>query len=199
MKNYPVLKAYHDYGPGLEPRAIVVHMAEGGHTAAFLARPDVDGEPDRHRGVSVHFVVERSGRVVQTLSVRHISGGLNPRLLRPYPGHKGYGAIDDLPFTNKWGLRVRYGSTAARIVLGEAYRNPNSYTIQIEVEGFALAGPSLVQHLSLVDLVKDLRRSLPTLRGVLGHRDFQSYKRCPGRLINWGALGGHGRWSGATG
>src|SRR3989304_3822204 len=92
MPTYPFVSSAHDYGPGLAPTAIVIHMAEGGGTVGFLARPDVAGQPCRHRGVSCHFVVERSGRVVQMLPLDHVAGSLNPRRLRPFGHRPGYGS-----------------------------------------------------------------------------------------------------------
>jgi len=195
MTPYPYRKSAHDYGPGLVPRAIVIHMAEGGGTVGFLARPDVTGQPCRHRGVSCHFVIERSGRVVRMLPLDHIAGSLNPRRLRPVGLTPGYGPRHGPPFADPDGYMVTYGSHVAAALLTPAgYRNPNRHVLAIEVEGFARFGPSAVQSAALHPLISLLRFTNPSIRGLLGHADFQSYKACPGRLVRWGKLGGHGLW-----
>jgi len=147
-------------------------MAEGGGTAAWLAHLD---------GNSSHYVVEYRGTIVQMVPELEWAGSLNPRLIRQ---------DDDKPYTYG-GERITYGRSAARAALGLAPANdPNRYVIAIEIEGFAKIGPSAKQSRVLADLVNDIRRR----RGVLpalGHRDFQSYKACPGHLIDWPRLGGH--------
>ena len=175
---YPFIQAAFDaYGKmPAKPLALVTHMAEGGGTVGYLSR-------DPKRGVSVHFVIERSGRTVQMLRLDRISGSINPRLLR---------SSDDPPFVGYGGELITCGATARRAVLGTWERNPNAVCITVEVEGFALAGPNLDQRKALVLLSRDLRKRLPTLRGNLGHRDFAAYKRCPGKLIPYLNMGGHG-------
>jgi hypothetical protein len=164
---YPFVQAYHDYGRRRGPvLGFVVHMAEGGGTVGYLSRPNPNG-------VSVHYVIERNGRIVQMLREDHAGGHIDPTKIR----------VTDGP--------APYGATAARAVLGAWHRDPNSATIAVEVEGYALAGPSPVQVTALDALVDDVRGRYPSI-GLLGHRDFQSYKRCPGARIPWALLGGHG-------
>lgn len=164
---YPFVQAANDYGPRKGPvLAFVVHMAEGGGTVGFLSRPNL-------RGVSVHYVIEYSGRIVRMLAETHASGSINPTDLRSTDGPAPFGA------------------SAARAVLGPWARDPNSAVITVEVEGFAATGPNDAQRAALVALVNDVRSRYPKI-GILGHRDFTSRKACPGPHIPWPALGGHG-------
>ena len=166
---YPFVQAAFDYGPRpATVRAFLVHMAEGGGTVGYLA-----GAPAR--GVSVHYVIEYSGRIVQMLREDHASGSVNPALLR---------TTDDLDRF--------YGVTAARAVMGPSWSDPNTAVISVEIEGFQARGPSIIQADALVRLVDDVRSRHAAI-GLLGHRDFASYKACPGKLIDWTALGGHGK------
>jgi N-acetyl-anhydromuramyl-L-alanine amidase AmpD len=185
---YPFVAARYDFGPRKGPiRGIVLHMAEGGHTVGYL-----EHAPDR--SVSVHYVVELSGRVVQMLPLDHACGGLNPALVR---------RDDDPPFrvglaTVRGGQRpatVTYGITEASRVLGGWVTDPNSATVQVEIEGFARTGPNPAQVMALRSLIAFLEATCPSIRGVLGHRDLQRYKACPGHLLPWGSIGGHGRRS----
>jgi hypothetical protein len=149
-------------------------MAEGGGTVGYLAKRNPNG-------VSVHYVVEYGGRVVRMLDESHINGSINPRDIR---------TTDDPPYTYL-GDTVVYGDSAARAALGIWWDDPNRATIGIEVEGFAKDGPNAKQTNSLVALVRDIRTRHPRA-GLLGHRDFADYKACPGKRVNWAALGGHG-------
>jgi len=174
---YPFVQAAYAYGLRKAPAlALLVHMAEGGGTVGYLSH-------DPARGVSVHFVLERDGRIVQMLPLNQASGSVNPRLIR---------TSDDPPFTGYNADRIVYGASAARAVLGEWWRNPNEAVITIEIEGFAAQGPNLEQRKALVLWSREMRRRLPSLRGNLAHRDFAAYKSCPGRLVNWQGIGGHG-------
>lgn len=173
---YPFVASAHDYGPrgpGARILGTVVHMAEGGGTVGYLSRPNPNG-------VSVHYVVEYTGRVVQMLAEDHVNGSINPRQLR---------TTDDPPYTYA-GELVTYGASAARAALGDQWYDPNRVTLGIEVEGFAATGPNKAQTESLVRLVAELhaRYKVPSL----AHRDFADYKACPGRRIDWPRLGGHG-------
>jgi hypothetical protein len=164
---YPFVQAANDYGPmPVAARALVVHMAEGGGTVGFLAHPNT-------RGVSVHFVIEYSGRIVQMLKLDHAAGSINPRDIRTTDDPDGF-----------------YGAAAARSVMRDYAQNPNAASWSVEIEGFAKDGPNAAQADALVLLVADLdgRESI----GLLGHRDFADYKPCPGKLIPWARLGGHG-------
>jgi N-acetyl-anhydromuramyl-L-alanine amidase AmpD len=172
--------AFDAYGVRKAPAlALVTHMAEGGNTVGYLAR-------DPKRGVSVHFVIQYDGDIIQMLKLERISGSINPGLLR---------RSDDAPFVGYNGEMIRFGATARKAVLGVWATNPNPAVITVEVEGFALKGPNLAQRKSLVLLSRDLRKRLPTLRGNLGHRDFAAYKRCPGKLVPFANMGGHGLYS----
>lgn len=165
---YPFVQATEDYGPRKGPvLGFVIHMAEGGGTVAFLSKPDVV------RGVSVHYVIERTGRIVQMLKESHASGSINPKLIRTSDDPDGF-----------------YGATAAKAVLGDWWKDPNAAVISVEIEGFAASGPNAAQTGSLRTLVNDVRSRYPSI-GLLGHRDFADYKACPGKLIDWDSLGGH--------
>jgi N-acetylmuramoyl-L-alanine amidase len=165
---YPFVQARYDYGPRKVPvRAFLVHMAEGGGTVGYLSR-------DPARGVSVHYVIETTGRIVQMLREDHISGSVNPAELR---------TTDDSDHF--------YGVTAAKAVMGASWSDPNTAVISVEIEGYAVAGPNTAETGSLRTLVADVKTRYPAI-GLLGHRDFADYKACPGKLIDWPSLGGHG-------
>jgi N-acetyl-anhydromuramyl-L-alanine amidase AmpD len=170
--SFPFVQAFHRFGPRKGPvKAFVVHMAEGGGTVGFLSRRN-------RRGVSVHYVIERDGRIVQMVRESEATGSINPNDLRTTEGPTPYGA------------KVR------REVMGEWDHDPNSATITLEMEGFAATGPNAAQSLALGVLVRDVRSRHPTM-GLLGHRDFTSRKACPGGHIPWAAIGGHGPASGS--
>lgn len=169
---YPFVSAYHVYGARKAPAlALAIHMAEGGGTVGYLSR-------DAARGVSVHFVIERTGRTVQMLDLAAASGSVDPTKVRTTNDADGF-----------------YGVSHARQVLGDWARDPNSAVISVEIEGYASIGPNAIQHDALADWAADMRQKVPTLRGALGHRDFASYKACPGRRIDWTRIGGHGLWA----
>lgn len=155
-------------------RAIVVHMAEGGGTVSWLTRAD---------GNSSHYVVEYDGEIVQMVREGWWAGSLNPRSLR---------TTDD-PYFEYLGLRLRYGKSEAVRSLGGTtyYGDPNRFVIAIEVEGFAATGPNVKERAALKALIADIRRRHGKPFPALGHRDFQSYKACPGRRIPWVDYGGH--------
>lgn len=172
---YPFVQAYYDYGRRTRPAlAFVIHMAEGGATVSYLSKPN----PNK---VSVHYVVERRGRIVQMLREDRISGSLRPSAIR---------TTDDRPFTSPDGATVIYGATAAKRALERYWSDPNTVVLSCEVEGFAADGPSADQHAALVRLVADLRTRYPAI-ALLAHRDFADYKACPGKKVRWAALGGH--------
>jgi len=155
-----------------------MHMAEGGGTVGYL---DNNG-PKPARGVSVHFVIEYDGDIVQMLPISHACGGLNPD---DRSTNKGY-----------------YGHDTLVAVLGVYWSDPNSASIQIEIEGYAKDGPNSKQHAAIVALVRQLRLLVPTLRGAFGHADQTDTKHCPGTTIPmkavFTAVGGHGIWEDMT-
>ena len=59
------------------------------------------------------------------------------------------------------------------------------------MEGTAREGPLAAQVVALAVLAADVRTRHPLIRN-LGHRDFADYKWCPGKLIDWSSIGGHG-------
>ena len=168
---YPFVQAFYDYGHRTGPTlAFAIHMAEGGGTVGFLSRESV-------RGVSVHYVIERSGRIVQMLREDRASGSINPNDIRTTDGPAPYGA------------------TVRKQVMGSWDRNPNQAILSVEIEGFAKDGPNADQNAALRRLVADIRTRYPRI-GLLGHRDWADYKACPGAKIPWDALGGHGPYQG---
>ncbi|MCC6311341.1 MAG: N-acetylmuramoyl-L-alanine amidase [Trueperaceae bacterium] len=153
-------------------KGIAIHMAEGGGTVSWLKRLD---------GNSSHYVVEYGSRIVQMVRERDWAGSINPRNIR---------MTTDEPFTFM-GESVVYGRRSAVNAIGKvAADNPNRYLIAIETEGFAVVGPNAAQRVALRKLVADIRKRYGPLP-VLGHRDFQDWKRCPGRKIPWADYGGH--------
>lgn len=172
--SYPFVQAFHDLGPAKGPRlGFLVHMAEGGGTVSYLSH-------ENPNGVSVHFVVEYSGRVVQMLREDHMHSSIRTSDIRHTDDADGF-----------------YGRTAAVAVLGSwadimTTLGPNHATIGIEVEGFAADGPNPAQAAAIADLRADLA-SRHDFAGNLGHRDFADYKACPGKLVSWSDFGGHGQ------
>lgn len=170
---YPFVQAFHDLGTRKGPvLGFVVHMAEGGGTVGFLSRRNSNG-------VSVHYVLENSGRIVQMLREDHMHSSIRTSSIRITDDADGF-----------------FGRTAAKAVLGTwaditSTLGPNHATIAVEIEGFAATGLKIEQADALAALVDDVRGRYPNI-GLLGHRDFADYKACPGRLIPWDRLGGHG-------
>lgn len=155
-------------------RAITIHMAEGGGTVSWLARPD---------GNSSHYVIEYSGVIVQMVPERNWAGSINPKLVRK-DNDPGYRFQDETIVYGRAAQLAAVGATAAA--------DPNRYVIAFEVEGFASAGPNSLQRGSIRALVNDIRRRRGPLP-CLGHRDWQNYKACPGHRIPWADYGGHAR------
>lgn len=175
---YPTAAGYYSIPRnGITPRALIVHMAEGGGVVGYMSRPN-------RWGVTSEYACERSGRIVQLIDP-HTRAGTTIRVSGLRTTDESF-TIGTYP--------VRYGWTAARAVLGSLWRDPNRGSIAIEVEGFARYGPNPAQRRALALWIARMRDEYPSLRGILAHRDLQAYKPCPGRLIPWRALGGHGLW-----
>lgn len=155
-----VAAKYYTVGGMVSPRAVVVHMAEGGGTVSWLTHPSNNN--------SAHFVVEYSGRVVQMVKDTDASHSLHVARSYGPPGVGDYGY---------------FSLNVAAKLLGSGIGNPNAYIFAVEVEGFAKYGPNPKQIVALRNLVADLRGRHPTIKGMLGHRDFQDYKPCPGPFI----------------
>jgi hypothetical protein len=173
VASYPYVASAVNIGTARGPRrGIVWHHAEGGGTVGYLSRQNPNG-------VSVHFVVEYSGRVVRMLPLANAHTSLRTSAIRRTDDADGF-----------------YGRTAAKAVLGswadtENSLGPNHATIGVEVEGFAKDGPNAKQAAAMAALYADMERTYPGIRS-LGHRDFADYKACPGKKIPWERLGGHG-------
>jgi hypothetical protein len=167
---------YDSYGNRTATKALVVHMTEGSGTEA-----DVDYLANNPlRGVSVHFVILKTGEIVQMLGWNRIAGSINPNELR---------TTDDPPYTSPDGARVVYGATLRDAIMGSWI---NGGLLAVEVGGKAVDGPNQAQSEALVRLLADVRTRYPGLP-VLGHRDFTSTKGCPGHKVLWASLGGHGK------
>jgi hypothetical protein len=174
---YRFVSSFHDLGPRRGPiLALTVHVAEGGGTVGFLHKQN-------NHGVSVHWVIEYDGDIVQMLREDHMHTSIR---IRNVDGSSALRVGDDPD-----GF---FGGTATRAVLGDwAYiknsLGPNHATLAVELEGFAKAGPNAAQKKALGRLIADLRTSYPKL-GLLGHRD-HNVKTCPGKRIPWADYGGH--------
>lgn len=175
--SYPFVTSYHDAGIARGPRlGFTWHMAEGGGTVGYLHHANPNG-------VSVHYVIEGSGAIVQMLLETHMHTSIRIR----YPDGRPALRRD----TDADGF---YGALAAQAVLGNwAYVDhtlgPNHATIACELEGFAAEGPNDAQVAAMILLAADVRSRYPTIRN-LGHRD-HNIKACPGRHIPWSSIGGH--------
>lgn len=153
----------------VEVRAVLWHMAEGYRTVGYLTHPPSNN--------SAHFVIERTGRIVQMVKLTDAS-------------HSARVAIDpDDADAEDCGI---YSDDVSRAVLGTGWSDINRYLVAVEVEGFRADGPNTDQVDAIAALGEYLRAALPTIRGNLGHRDVQDYKGCPGCKFPWNRIGGHG-------
>lgn len=169
---YPFVPAkWFSRGAIVEVQALVVHFAEGGSTVHYFETTT--------RDVSAHFVLQYDGTIVQMVRdedadhCQHISYGS-----WLYPG--------DL--TRKNGVAV-----LGDVMSSQDPTRVNRYVHAIELEGFRAQGPNPAQSAALAAWVAERRATFPTIRGLLGHGDIQD-KGCPGALIPWALLGGHGLW-----
>lgn len=169
---YPFIASYNSLGTARGPRlAIIWHMAEGGGTVGYLSKRNPNG-------VSVHFVIQKDGKTVRMLRLEQMHTSVRPSAIRTSDDLNGFGA------------------TAARAVMGRwantvASLGPNHASIGVEVEGFAVNGPTAAQVEAIATLYAELLDTYPGIRS-LGHRDFADYKACPGRKFPWARVGGHG-------
>lgn len=168
---YPFVQAKW-YSPGAiaEVRALVIHFAEGGGTVGYFQNTT--------RDVSSHFVLQYDGTIVQMVKdgdadhCQHVDTGS-----WSYPG--------DLTRAN--GVAV----LGSDVMDNADHTRVNRYVHAIEIEGFRATGMNTAQEASLIAWVAERRAKFPTIRGLLGHGDVQN-KACPGPLIPWDRLGGHG-------
>ena len=167
--SYPFVQSATDLGPAKGPRlAMVWHMAEGGGTVGYLSRPNP-------RNVSVHFVVEYDGTIVQMLQLDHMHSSLNPNLIRTGDDANGlYGRSHAVAIMGDW-ADIDHGTPG-----------PNHASVAVECEGYANVGPNVKQTLAIHQLAAYV--GIPS---HLGHRDFQDYKACPGQHFPWATIGGH--------
>ena len=114
MSAYAFVPSAVDLGRARGPRrAFIVHMAEGGNTVGYLSRPNPNG-------VSVHFVVKRTGSVVRMLDLDRMHSSIKSSAIRTTDDADGF-----------------YGVTAARAVMGEwadvrRSLGPNHASIAVE-------------------------------------------------------------------
>lgn len=152
-------------------RAACYHMAEGDDVADYLSRRP-------RRNVSVQYTVEDDGAIIRMVPESRVAGSIDPDTIRTDNDPDGY-----------------YGAKHAKAALKGLWRNPNKGVIAVEIAGEAIHGPNEKQIASLVRLHRDLASRYPGIV-PLGHRDFQSVKRCPGKSAAmrraFARLGGHG-------
>jgi hypothetical protein len=145
---YPFVQAATDLGLRSGPiLGVNCHMAEGGGTVGFLSRPNRDG-------VSVHYVIEYSGRVVQMLLESHMQTAI-----RIHNTDGSYAIRQDDEANG-------YGHTIAVAVLGawadtHTTGGPNNATIGIEVEGYAGTAPAGADPRANPTAVRTTRRWRP--------------------------------------
>jgi N-acetyl-anhydromuramyl-L-alanine amidase AmpD len=176
--SYPFVAAkWFSAGKRAEVRALAIHFAEGGNTVHYFQDP-TRGNPPRPVDVSSTFVIEYSGRIVQMVRDGDVD----------HCQHISYGT---------WSYPGGLSRSRGVAVLGADVMNQadptrvNRYVQAVELEGFRSKGMNADQEKALIALVAERRKRFPELRGLLGHGDIQN-KACPGALIPWDKLGGHG-------
>ncbi len=135
-------------GRQMGPDMIVMHIAEGSRASVLAQFKNPASE------VSAHFLVCKTGEVVQFVSTKDVAFG-NGVIRKP----------------------------VSEIVLTHPATNPNEYSISIEHEGFATADITEAQYASSVKLVKFLAEkwSIPLdATHVIGHRQITGDRTCPG-------------------
>lgn len=181
MTAYPFVPGL-DYGDRQGTLGIVVHMTEGADAGAvhYLERHRGESRDEwiaRVRGVSAHFVILSTGDVTQMVAWGHASGSLKPGLQGPAVGF--------------------YRQAITEAVLGDHWRDPNAWTISVELAGYASTGPTGRQVDALARIFSEARERYPSIVGAIGHHDQTTWKACPGTSIAmraaWSRLG-HGVW-----
>ena len=186
MTSYPFRQGI-DYGPRKGTLGLALHMSEGGDgLVSYLSRAageTVTQWKTRVRGVSANACILSDGTVWQMVDWSNASGSMNP--------------ADRNPATTGY-----YNGTIIRAVLGDAYTDPNAWSISCEIAGRRADGPTQKQVAAAIAWGKDMAAMFPTLRGAYGHADQTDTKGCPGTTPNMRAifdgLGGHGLWNGDT-
>jgi hypothetical protein len=170
-----------DFGARKGTLGFAVHMTEGNGgigDVRYLAQRSDETVTEWHkrvRGVSANFVIINDGRIYQMVGWSRASGSM-------YPAAQS----DETGF---------YRQSVLEAVLGNLERDPNAYSLSVELAGKRDDGPTAAQVDSLVWLVGEARRRYPTLRGAYGHADQTSTKGCPGKaplmMDLWSRIG-HG-------
>lgn len=156
-------------------RAVVMHIAQGGYSAAVKWLQDAQQNPNS----SAHFVIAKDGRVAQLVSVNDgaWANGLRWNADDAQPGG-GY-------WTNPRGVRV--APAWKDIVPGQ---NPNFYTISVEHEGFYQDAwtPEMyaANQALLVWLAEQFDIWWVPYRNLIGHYAIDNIDRpnCPGPKVN---------------
>jgi hypothetical protein len=170
-----------DYGARKGTLGVAIHMTEGNGgigDVRYLAQRGGETLSEwrtRVRGVSANFVIINDGTIYQMVGWGRATGSMNP-----------INESDEIGF---------YRQSIIEAVMGNLERDPNAYSISVEIAGKRDVGPTKAQVASLVELVAEARRRYPTLRGAFGHADQTTTKGCPGKsplmMEAWDRIG-HG-------